>query len=1227
MALCLATSVVSCASTEPADKSLPSAPVSIDMLMSNLDAGVDPNYRFEDGKTAIYHAFMRGFGIDAIRALQQAGADPWIESDDSVTPLAALLRAERYVAPEELAAYVELGIDLNRLNSQSRSTLELTMAGSPHKFLQDNVISLIIAGADPSIIDRDGRDALALVPDSGEVCRSVQNILRLMSGLNHRQRVNFCWALNPTLYAGCPTTIFPAGSPLPFPEEVGGRNSSGQTALWLAMRQSEPGRIASLIKAGAKGPVDSCGITALSLAIENRDAKTVRLLIDSGADPNERDSDGMLPFVKAMRICSNSGMRPDMVRPLMYSDADLTLAAPSGESVSSLYASLSGSKKSELLSANKDAWFKYAVEMPHPQRMLLLGLVEGDMDRVLDWADRGAFVDVEDPAFKYAMANGPASSILYLAGEGMSPNVQDEYGRLPLDSVAPIDADYSGLAVYERALSLLRLGGVLSKDAPTDGIQRVAGDGPLGRLYSLLGIMPARDALTMDSAFAGRWDELLSLVSLGERTSMRDSRGVDLLGVAIEGGAPDDVILGLLRLGADPDSSDRKGRTNLMDAVARAYPRPVLEALVAGGARPFAHDGTGKSVSDYAMEGGRDLPSFMAGWETSPEIMKERYAAFVMAKARSGDRYVRVVDPDGTPLPSFRDYPTSFFGLDKKIQPEYDSSTERLDDFGRVRFYSYGDVLYYLLHERNTGKSTLRRYRIAANLELTELSPIDLDIGEAEIRGCREGRLWLSSSERSSTGSESDLLTELAISDRAGPFVSRTIRPGDMPVAVRHQARILRWLRSTLKMGAFDYSECLDRVMKTYSALDSAELLSSISTTSYGTFLAFPGASILVPQAFDRGSQTFYAVDAINGRIELLSDTSGDRVLYELSKDLFSNGGGYDSYSSGGAAFLLIYSNPVRLFDFSDPLAPISLPPLKMARGPCLFVPSERDRLFILHRDGLFERYSMDATGSLRPSFGEADFRSAIDRMDRERATVLAAAYVDVLRPDSSGAPEWFYAIENGDAAISVRLMVLLRDSFGYGVISDGGSRLGGWDGPNPLSYAISVGRLDVARALQEACPTLIKDTYDPPLFAAARSGSTEAIDLALELGAAPNAFIDQSTFCMNAISFTVDASIQQYLERKGVPLFIAPGARTALYLTSESAKSATLYTAPSSASTSPGKAPEGGYTLLGTHAAAALDSGRTIFWVLVKHQETGTEGWMPSNLLITRAQYFSDGD
>jgi len=82
----------------------------------------------------------------------------------------------------------------------------------------------------------------------------------------------------------------------------------------------------------------------------------------------------MLPFVKAMRICSNSGMRPDMVRPLMYSDADLTLAAPSGESVSSLYASLSGSKKSELLSANKDAWFKYAVEMPHPQRMLLLGL-------------------------------------------------------------------------------------------------------------------------------------------------------------------------------------------------------------------------------------------------------------------------------------------------------------------------------------------------------------------------------------------------------------------------------------------------------------------------------------------------------------------------------------------------------------------------------------------------------------------------------------------------------------------------------------------------------------------------------------------------------------------------------------------------------------------------------------------------------------------------------------
>jgi ankyrin repeat protein len=109
--------------------------------------------------------------------------------------------------------------------------------------------------------------------------------------------------------------------------DVNTKDSEGDTPLYAAVNNpSGPEVVGLLLDRGAKPNMDGRFGTVLEDAIFSGDAETVAVLLNKGADPNGKDSDGDTPLCWAVWRCE-----PQIARLLLDRGADPNLKGKDGE--------------------------------------------------------------------------------------------------------------------------------------------------------------------------------------------------------------------------------------------------------------------------------------------------------------------------------------------------------------------------------------------------------------------------------------------------------------------------------------------------------------------------------------------------------------------------------------------------------------------------------------------------------------------------------------------------------------------------------------------------------------------------------------------------------------------------------------------------------------------------------------------------------------------------------
>ena len=241
-------------------------------------------------------AGQAGSYANEVRALLAKGASPNVPDRDGRT---AVHGAARISAVETMRALLDAGGNPNRQDKDGNTPLHLASAAAWVSGFMATIRLLLEADADPGIANGEGRTPLHIAVTVPEEPAAVEALLAHGADANRRDRRGS-------------TPLHAALGPNP-----GGPGWSGGPGA------GTPDIVGPLLARGADPRiVNGDGLTALQLFVrEGASGRTAALLLEAGADPDRKFSDGDAPLHAAIRSGGSRG-KVEVVKALLAGGAD-----------------------------------------------------------------------------------------------------------------------------------------------------------------------------------------------------------------------------------------------------------------------------------------------------------------------------------------------------------------------------------------------------------------------------------------------------------------------------------------------------------------------------------------------------------------------------------------------------------------------------------------------------------------------------------------------------------------------------------------------------------------------------------------------------------------------------------------------------------------------------------------------------------------------------------------
>lgn len=302
----------------------------LDVVLHLLKRGVDVNSKAKNGITALIVATASD-SKDVIEALLVRGADVNLANAEGWTPLmeaayrdrpaivkrllragakvnlvetrngfTALMVAARGDKTDSVSALLEAGSEVNRTDTRrGASALHLALA-SRKKMSAQIAAELLVNGADADLRARNGDTPLMAAIRSGKLAKVT---LVLSENVN-----------------------------------LAARTDDGRTALTEAAALGHDTMVRHLLRAGAKPSAGA--VTALTEAIRAESMDVARLLIDAGANPSHPGRGGKVPLVLAV-LNGNE----ELVKLLLDKGAQINERHPKDGTTALMWAANTGEKR------------------------------------------------------------------------------------------------------------------------------------------------------------------------------------------------------------------------------------------------------------------------------------------------------------------------------------------------------------------------------------------------------------------------------------------------------------------------------------------------------------------------------------------------------------------------------------------------------------------------------------------------------------------------------------------------------------------------------------------------------------------------------------------------------------------------------------------------------------------------------------------------------------------
>ncbi|KAI0895591.1 ankyrin repeat-containing domain protein [Annulohypoxylon nitens] len=604
-----------------------------------LEEGVNVDTQCSDGQTALHWAVRYG-RCEILKLLINKSANPNIGDQDGNTPLHKALIGPTADKTPLNQAITRSGVDdtkivealvanhkaqLNVKNKKGISPMSSAVSYGPTSIAkimvksQDDVNAEIFDGwTSLRLVFFHGHDILKSNPNAEgrpqlqhaveNHARSLTNVL-LERGVDlNRRSADHSWT--PLAHAAKNGDVSKMRRLLtrqPNPADVH-LSDEGGPPLWWAVEYGYIAAVRLLVEHGANvNERYKDGSTSLSKAVEKKDSKMAQLLIEFGADVNTRTRDDSTPLIEAIK-------RSDKNTAWALLNANAALDECDTDDRSALFYAIKNKDRALawLLIVNGDL-----AASPNKNIQNILELAVAHDDLTIAWllCEHGASPCVDNGAGTTLLhkiaKKGTYKAMKFLVERSRTVDTKDAKNRTPLHcAVARCHDDIINLLISQT----LRSPGELGLDIPdakgnTALILATLMKQPIA-MRSLLQHGAACNAANHDGRTAlhyaaRRFSEGLELIlngNFGANANVMDGQNMTPLHHAmINKDTKPETVEMLVKVGVNVDAQDKTGRTPLMYA-AQCGQEKLVRALLSKGADVQIRDGNGWTAVSYAPQ-------------------------------------------------------------------------------------------------------------------------------------------------------------------------------------------------------------------------------------------------------------------------------------------------------------------------------------------------------------------------------------------------------------------------------------------------------------------------------------------------------------------------------------------------------------------------------------------------------------------------------------------------